>query len=344
MSHLVATSEPSLMNLVLAYSASHRANLLGHELPARRIELYLHNVPGDLRWAINDRSTSPATLTMLLMLTSMRLTCDLPANSDAFRELPWHFHLKAAKRLVYLRRSELRKNSDDGFQFLVRWFAQLESMKRPVDVEDENPLVLNMYGQGSCHPCSGISHPEEWDTHIDCLWGTSLRCLMRVTKTIQLIGRASSRTPFSIAISETSRQLEAMILEKELNVAIATPLTYTLRCQSSVNDSELPKLVAINQSFHLAALIHLHRGLLRKPSSHHEVQGPTKRILSILDKLGASNNVLLFPTMTAAFEAQSREDREIVIHQFELMESIGFSAVRAFSFELEKILITNFVG
>ena len=64
---------------------------------------------------------------------------------------------------------------------------------------------------------------------------------------------------------------EAMALKKDPESAVESNIAYTSCCQSSKDRSAHHDVIAINQHFQWAALIHLNRRVLGLPSSHPDV-------------------------------------------------------------------------
>lgn len=127
----MAVSNDNLLSLLLAYSASHRARLLGHSEPATRIALWVEDIFPALRAALNDpnQSISDANVATAVMLASLEIV-----SPHAFGyTIPWQRHLSLARDLIKARPGGLRRMSsmgsyaeDDVCAFLWSWFAYLD--------------------------------------------------------------------------------------------------------------------------------------------------------------------------------------------------------------------------
>ncbi len=88
------------MNLLLAYSASHRARLLHHPEPANRIAVYVKDVFPKLRHAVTtNEPVSISTLATAIMLASLEI---LSPGAFGFG-IPWQTHLSIARQMVIAR-------------------------------------------------------------------------------------------------------------------------------------------------------------------------------------------------------------------------------------------------
>lgn len=89
-------------------------------------------------------------------------------------------------------------------------------------------------------------------------------------------------------------------------------------------------MVSVNESFHLAGLIHLNRRVLAKPSNDPEIQECVKLVLEALKavrKGSTAESSLLFPMFTAGCDAIEAEDREMIVERLKLVEGLGMTYV-----------------
>ena len=91
----VAITDPNLLNLMLAYSASHRARFLRHPEPSNRIAHWVRDVFPTLRHALNDpgENVTDSHLATAIMLVSLKIVS--PSTFEV--PIPWHTHLKLAR-------------------------------------------------------------------------------------------------------------------------------------------------------------------------------------------------------------------------------------------------------
>lgn len=293
-------TEHSLMNTLLAYSASHRAALLGHP-ESRRVVTYLANANRLLQHALQDpkRAYSPAIVTVPLLMASMNITCHITSE-------PAPLHVTAAKDLLKMIRPSLSRTEPATLDFIERWVVLLEFATGTLDNESLKGLTF--------------LRPDLFSTRIDSLWGltdsgmTTLAWVHRLSHSKNSIFWApSARMEFS-----------ARIVEQDL-----TNGAYQLK-HDSCCELEKDTMVAINQAFHWAGMIKLHRSALRTPYSHPDVQSLVLKVVDTLrtvDENSTSKIALLFPLIAAGFAALRPMDRELVLDQFFELELLGFSSV-----------------
>ena len=235
----VAISDDSLMNVFLAYSATHRAHILRHRSPSNRIESYLRSASYCINGSLNGPAwrTTSAKLGAHLLLVSMNLTCASPKESILIQQTPWHSHLRAARDLIDLRRDNPQDYDSTAFAFLTRWFLGLESMKRSGGIGSKQPLIFKLQGQGAWNSlpstCYTVRSSQD-DTCIDCLWGISRRCMIGVTKVAQLTTR-TTLIPIEDKTSTGGNTItrEALALRADLTSDVEKKTIYVADCDSS---------------------------------------------------------------------------------------------------------------
>ena len=330
-SSLVAISDDSLMNVLLAYSATHRADVLRHQSPSKQIELYLQNAGYTISGSLHGLACKD-DLTKLgahLLLVSMHLTCASPKGSYFIQQMSWRGHLRAARDLIDLRRNQ---PWNYAFDFLTRWFIGLESMKSPCDFGPEQPLILELQDQNAWRSLPSSCHtvcPTRYHAHIDCLWGVSTRCLIGLTKVAQMKARATlnSNKDVTSTVGNTLER-EALELRAELISDVEGKTLYIGNCTPSPkNEQTCHELSITDQAYQLAALVHLNRQILRLPSSHPHVRNLVSTIFHLLQRFRQLKNTMLFPIVTAGLEAQTAQDESIVLDCFKKLENNGFPTV-----------------
>jgi len=125
---MMAVRDENLMNLFLAYSACHRAKVLGQPEPVTRIAHWVQGIFTNLRKALDDPSQiiTNANLATAIMLASLEII-----SPNAFGvTVPWQSHLDTARQMILMRggpkgmRTESRR--DRVSNFLWSWFAYLD--------------------------------------------------------------------------------------------------------------------------------------------------------------------------------------------------------------------------
>ena len=174
----MALADKNLLNLLLAYSASHRARLLKHPEPANRIALWVQDIFPSLSRALKDadEQLSNANLATAIMLTSLEIispnTFEVPIS--------WQSHLNVARRMILAR--GIIDRADSIANFLSRWFAYLDILGGLSGGRNDEPLLSGNYWTDV------DQDPEESDFQIDCMTGFTSRCVVILAK----IGRAST--------------------------------------------------------------------------------------------------------------------------------------------------------
>lgn len=180
----MALRNEHLLGLLLAYSASHRARLLGYPRPVARVARWTSNVFPSLRRALesNTERISNDDLAISIMLISMTITCP-----DVF-EVPiqWQHHLPIVKRLFKHRSTTLEEGSlpslDDKqeWDFLSRWITYLAVIGSLNGFErDRN---FQQFGVQDRQSASVVKSNE-----VDCLYGCT-------TELMEMLGAAAEYT------------------------------------------------------------------------------------------------------------------------------------------------------
>ncbi|KAL8964453.1 MAG: hypothetical protein Q9183_004438, partial [Haloplaca sp. 2 TL-2023] len=128
----LALQNENLLSLLLTYSARHRACLLDHQQPARRVCIWFNNALRSLKHSLSGPRHSIHDLAMLIMMASMDIVCHT-ASSDM---VPWRSTLKTAKSVydAYFeplsKASHFSPNEQQEIHFLNRWLTYLLIMGR----------------------------------------------------------------------------------------------------------------------------------------------------------------------------------------------------------------------
>lgn len=89
-------------------------------------------------------------------------------------------------------------------------------------------------------------------------------------------------------------------------------------------------MAATNEAFHWAGLVHLHRRVLGKPSTHPNVQEAVREIHGALYKVrrgGSATACLLFPIFTAGCDTQDEKQRADILERLKGVERFGMTQV-----------------
>lgn len=347
--HLVALEDPTLLHLLLSYSACHRARLLNHQEPRTRISRWMEGVFSSLSAALNPGNTvTDSNLAAAIMLASLEIIA--PKSFEI--EVPWQQHLNIARRMI-VQRGQGRpvKRADTVAYFLTRWFAYLDVLGSLSGRSNDQPLFHgNYWAVDSCDD-------ESAGYQIDCLLGFTSRCVSILAEISELArqcdaerlspdGSGHIRTDWSPSPSTLA---QAQTLKSSLEAARmhryrGCPHRKASTSSTRDNESYAIELVTMNDAFHWAGLIHLHRRVLGKQSSDPEVQMYVREIATALYKIrkgGPAESCLLFPMFTAGCEAKEASQREVIMDRLKSVEGSGMFQVKQARILMEKVWRTG---
>ncbi|GKT42022.1 uncharacterized protein ColSpa_02203 [Colletotrichum spaethianum] len=339
--------------------AAHRAKLLGQTEPQMRIALWVQDIFPALRQALSDREKiiSNTSLATAIMLASLEIISPTAFGYD----IPWQRHLSLARDLMWRRLTDLRRTAhgleeDRVCVFLWSWFAYLDvlgCLSGGTPDEDSSRFWLLEY----------TMHDAGDDRYeIDCIMGFTTRCVQILAQVADLARRCdeerltSSYSSLSAWTPSPAFVQRAKQLEQELLYSMAQP---SLPCKHihSVEAKDKQEMVLMNEAFHWAGLIHLHRRILGKPSGHADVQGQVQRIIACLESIrpgGSAETGFLFPMFTAGCNALDEAQRSKILERFRRVESNGMTQVHKAKKMMENVwasgqaweplLCTEFIG
>ncbi|KAL8805720.1 MAG: hypothetical protein Q9200_005311 [Gallowayella weberi] len=349
----MAIHDINLLHLLLAYSASHRALLLKHPEPATRIATWVRDVFPTLRKALNDPHApiTNANLATAIMLASLEII-----SPNAFEvTVPWQTHLTVARRMILARGGAQSVHRKDKVSyFLSRWFAYLDILGSLSGGKNDQPLFSGNYW---------ANDDSDDDFQIDCLLGFTSRCVGILARIAELARQCDNER-----ISSETRDInedwtpsedtlqKAEGLKQDLQEARMhrykgcphRPSTPVMHRRSDKDGEEagwdLLEMVATNEAFHWAGLIHLNRRILGKKSEDIEVQIAVREIVSALYKVrkgGTAEACLLFPIFTAGCDAREKGQREVIMERLAAVEGSGMTQVHKARSLMEKVWETG---
>ncbi|KAG7073573.1 C6 zinc finger protein [Colletotrichum scovillei] len=361
----MAVGNDHLLSLLLAYSAAHRSRLLGKKEPQMRIAIWVQDIFPALRQALNDRDKiiSNTSLATAIMLASLEIISPTAFGYD----IPWQRHLNLARTLMWRRLADLRRTTENGLRedgacaFLWSWFAYLDVLGSlsggGVPDADSSRFWLLEYT---------VHNPGDSQDEIDCVMGFTTRCVQILAQIAELARRCDEQR---FALNGTSPQLvwypnadsveRAQLLEQELLYSMAQPsrpcrhiTTINTQSQSLGQDTgvkiegrdTMGEIVLLNEAFHWAGLVHLHRRILGKPPGHEDVQGPVGRIVACLEGIapgGSAETGFLFPMFTAGCHALEGPQRSKILERFRSVERNGMTQVYKARVLMENVWLTG---
>jgi hypothetical protein len=332
----VAVHDENIMNLLLAYSASHRARMLNQPEPANRIAVWVQDVFPKLRQSLteNPNHISNSTLAAVIMMASLEIIA-----SNTF-EVPisWQSHLQMARQMVMARGGPQGVDRQDRVAyFLSRWFAYLDVLGSLSGNKTDTPL-------GSFYWSSENASADE-EFEIDCLMGFTNRCVGSLAKISELAKLCQPmRTDDDGSIREEwspSPEIyeQAMRIRTELEEGLSDQYIH----QGCNHHSSSPggsaeaepawdttEIYATNEMFHWGGLVHLYRRVLGKPATDPEVQNAIREIVELLYKVRRGSSAeacLLFPIFVAGCDTQDEGQREKIMDRLKGVEGFGMMQV-----------------
>lgn len=346
----MAVRDINLMHLLLAYSASHRALLLKHPEPATRIANWVKDVFPTLRRALDDPNgqISSSNLATAIMLASLEII-----SPNAFEvTVPWQTHLTVARRMILARGgAESVHRKDKVSYFLSRWFAYLDVLGSLSGGNNGCPLFSGNYW---------ANDDSDDDFQIDCLLGFTSRCVSILARIAELARQCDSEridpdtgnvqddwTPGEETVQK-AEQLKLDLQDARMHRykgcphRPSTPTRHRKlgnghdgRKDGHEDGWDLLEMVATNEAFHWAGLVHLNRRILGKRSEDLEVQIAVREIVSTLYKVrkgGTAEACLLFPMFTAGCDAREQVQRDVIMDRLKCVEESGMTQVRSFPY------------
>ncbi|KAG9242974.1 fungal-specific transcription factor domain-containing protein [Calycina marina] len=328
----MAVRDDNLMNLLLAYSASHRARHLGQPEPTSRIAMWVQDIFPQLRRALNDPTEiiSNANLATTIMLASLEIIS--PKSFGV--KIPWQNHLDTARQMIAARggpqRIQAASHGDKVSSFLWSWFAYLD--------------VLGSFSGGKVNSSSSWILNYESNTQnevsIDCILGFTSHCV-HILATIAELSRicdGSRIGPDYTIRAEWKPTDEIAAQASTLEADLAASRLYPTRpCTHMQSNGEAAyqwdslEMVATNEAFHWAGLVHLHRRIYGKPSNHPDVQEAVREIFGALYKVRRGSSAeacLLFPMFTAGCDTKDEKQRADILERIKDVERFGMTQVR----------------
>ncbi|KAL8903329.1 MAG: hypothetical protein Q9207_003992 [Kuettlingeria erythrocarpa] len=354
----MAVRDLNLMHLLLAYSASHRALLLKHPEPATRIANWVKDVFPTLRRALvdPDGKITTSNLATAIMLASLEII-----SPNAFEvTVPWQTHLTVARRMILARGgAESVHRKDKVSYFLSRWFAYLDVLGSLSGGKNGCPLFSGNYW---------ANDDSDDDFQIDCLLGFTSRCVSILARIAELARQCDSEridpdngnvdddwTPSEETVQK-AEQLKIDLQDARMHRykgcphRPSTPTRHRkLRGGKEGKDDheegwDLLEMVATNEAFHWAGLVHLNRRILGKRSEDVEVQIAVREIVSTLYKVrkgGTAEACLLFPMFTAGCDAREQGQRDVIMERLRCVEESGMTQVHKARTLIEKVWETR---
>ncbi|KAH9860635.1 hypothetical protein J1614_011966 [Plenodomus biglobosus] len=343
----MAVRHENIMNLLLAYSAAHRARMLNHREPTNRIAVWVQDVFPKLRRTLinNPNDISDDTLAVVIMMASLEVIC-----SGTFEvSVSWQNHLAMARQMIIARGGPNGMGRQDRIAyFLSRWFAYLDVLGSLSG--SKNDVML-----GSIYWSHETASADE-DFEIDCLLGFTTHCVGSLARISELAKQCEPHRiddqgnvrehwiPDPTIVQEAikiRRALEQGLLDRNMHKGCSH------RCSASSDSDgtwDATEIYATNELFHWAGLIHLQRRVLGKPATDVEVQHAVREIVGLLYKIRRGSTAeacLIFPMFAAGCDTLDQGQRDKIMDRLRGVEGFGLTHVPKISNLMQRVWDTG---
>lgn len=313
-----------------------------------------------LRRALNDptQSISNANIATGIMLASLEIVSPTVFGY----QIPWQRHLGLARDLIADRPDGIRwtrswTEEDQVRAFLWSWLAYLDVMGTLSGGRHDGSVAWILEYQKD-------EYEEEWD-EVDCIMGMTTQAVYVLAKIAELAKECDALRakdpPAEGKAWKPPKDIvpRAWAVENEAMTSMARPPQPCKHLHASGNVArwEQRDITALNEAYHWAGLVHLHRRVLAKPSTHEDVQASVLKIHACLSMVPLGSNAeasILFPLFTAACETMEEENRAMVRQRLRSLNRIGFLVADRASKLIEEVwktgqswealLTTEFIG
>jgi transcription factor-like protein len=321
----VAVEDEDLLNLLLAYSACHRAMLLKHDPPANRIANWVQHV--------FQKLITSATISLNIVATSIIFaSLEIIAPSAFGVMTTWRQYLHSTRGMLEARASSRARYFEDRTFFLSRWFGYLDIIGSLSGPQSEAPTNFDLYW---------VEDPNEPDGVIDCFFGCTMLCMKLLGQVATLVKEAqylrldekrrvrSKWAPSPIIKQKADRLLEELLESVSFG---GRTCPHEVMSPGSVESQKLDlrELETTNTLYHWAGIIQLRRRVLNNAQDSYEVKEAVSFVLDNLDKIRAGSPAeacLLFPIFTAGCEAMDTDQRQRVKSRISDIEGFGMKQV-----------------
>ncbi|RAL02461.1 Zn(II)2Cys6 transcription factor [Aspergillus ibericus CBS 121593] len=322
----MAIGDSNLLNLMLAYSASHRARYLGHPEPATRIAHWVSNVFPALRLALEDphEKVTDSHLATAIMLLSLKIIS--PTTFEV--PIPWQSHLKLARDLFLARKKQMSFPGNRVGSFLTRWLGYIDLMGT-LSCRQSGPPLLAYNSVMSA--CSDTGLFDEYC--VDCFTGFTPRTGVFLTQ-LGILTHQCDNERFDEAgvfVSDWEPSPDAVFEAEALIADLGDLDTRAYADAAHFQDVGSTNFLAIDRAFRYAGLLHLHRRVLNASPCSQAVKGATNELLRAMVGIrqGASAEVgALFPLFTAGCETRDPQQRAEIQERFEMLERTGMKQMQ----------------
>lgn len=327
----VAVQDENVLSMLFAYSASHRARLLGHAEPYCRIAHWTRDVFTNLRRSLDhaEPRISDTSLAAAIMLLSLKIIS--PTTFEA--PITWQSHLKLARELFVTRNNVQRISAADKVgSFLGRWLGYLDIMGSLSSRDTGAPLFGGNYWSTE-RPSAGQPRLDEDELEIDCFTGFTPRCRQLLARLAELMHECDLLRFNSISGIDHGPALPATLLGQAEHLlgdfkVLNSPEVLASRRHHGDDDSDI---AAVDDAYRLAGVVQLYRRVLGpRYSRGFEVGDAVGALVAALDSIphgGSAEVCCLFPLFTAGCETDDPVQRQDICNRVKGFEGVGMKQV-----------------
>ncbi|KAL9124559.1 MAG: hypothetical protein Q9217_006118 [Psora testacea] len=329
---LLALNDNNLLRLLLAYSASHRARLMGYIEPTTRIGHYVENMFSTLSGALANphAQISNSTFATAIMLASLEIISPNPFGTKT--TISWETHLSMTRKIIWERgiRERMVARHDEESYFLTRWFAYLDVLGSLSGGQKDPPMFRGDFWANDFDD-------DRQDHRIDCFFGFTTCCvciLAELAELAEICDRERAITPKGEFWQLSPTSLEAARkIRIDLMASMQQPYQGCQHgrrpsAQQDESTTHALELTTTNESYHWAGLIYLNRRVLGKPCFDDQIQDYVNFIVAGLGKLrqgGTAEACMLFPMFIAGCEALEEDCRRRFLGRLKSVEMTGMT-------------------
>ncbi|KAI9931431.1 hypothetical protein MW887_010006 [Aspergillus wentii] len=322
----MAIMDSNLLNLTLAYSASHRARYLDHPEPSNRIAHWVSNVFPTLRLALDDphENVTDTHLATAIMLLSLKIIS--PSTFEV--PIPWQSHLKLARDLFNAHGEQMAYPGNRIGAFFARWLGYIDIMGALSCRLNEPPLLTYHSVLTTCCPEGGND-----DFCIDCFTGFTPRTGVFLSRLGKLVHQCDNQRFDDMGTFRSDwRPPDEVVLEAE---SLITDVEYVhMRAHASGKHYQnlgSTDIVAIDQAFRFAGILHLHRRVLGTSPYSSPVKEALDQLTEALRRIKTNTPAevgVLFPLFTAGCETQDPQQKKEILERFRSLEKTGMKQIQ----------------
>ncbi|KAJ5887630.1 hypothetical protein N7495_007671, partial [Penicillium taxi] len=322
----MATGDPNLLNLLLAYSASHRARYLGHPEPSNRIAHWVSDVFPALRMALEGahKAITDSHLATAILLLSLKIVS--PGTFET--SITWQSHLKLARDLFVARSEHLAQPGNRVGAFLARWLGYIDTMGTLSCRQAGPPLLIYYSVMEAC--CS----PENYDEFaVDCFSGMTPRTGLFLLRLGRLVQECDNQRFDELGNfrSEWCPSPDMIMEARSVLAEIESPSERAHVDPDHHQGVECQDMIGIEEAFLCSGLLHLHRRALGSSLDSFLVKEVLRRLIDVLVemRLGASTLVCsLFPLFTAGCDTRDPSHQLKLLSRFLVLEKSGMKQIQ----------------